>query len=384
MKTINEPNKFQHKILIVDDKAENIFALEQILYAENRSFLRANNGNDALKIAHAHPDISLILLDVQMPEMDGFEVAEFLGGNRHTSSIPIIFVTAISKERKYMIRGLEEGAIDYLFKPLDTDIVRAKVSTLLRIAEQQMVIKENNVALQELNEEKNYLIGMAAHDLRNPLAGILMLSDLLIQEDSNVVNDSVREMVKLMHTASKGMLDIINDLLDVSKISAGKLEINSRPIRISEIIQKSISNNKFQAEYKKIQIDFSTEGEVFKVMADSVRVEQIMDNLISNAVKYSENNTSIIINCHRSESGILVTVKDQGQGIPASELTKLFQPFSKAKGVRTTAGEASTGLGLAIVKKMVEAHNGFIWATSEEGVGSEFSFTLPEAVTPNA
>lgn len=368
----------QHKILIVDDKAENIFALEQILDDENRTFLRATSGNDALKMAYNTPDLSLILLDVQMPEMDGFEVAEFLGGNRHTREIPIIFVTAISKERKYIVRGLEEGAIDYLFKPLDTDIVRAKVSTLLRITEQKLVIKEKNNALQQLNEEKNYLIGMAAHDLRNPLAGIMMLSELLISEEN--LSESIQEMAKLMNTASKGMLSIINDLLDVSKIESGKLEINARPVLIDEIVAKSISNNKFQAEYKSISFKTNFAEHGLRAMADPHRVEQVLDNLISNAIKYSEKHTMVMLECSRSENGILIKVKDQGQGIPADELSKLFSPFRKAKGVRTTGGESSTGLGLAIVKKMVEAQNGIIWASSEVGKGSEFSFTLPEAL----
>ena len=365
-------NNLTDKILLVDDREENLFSLESMLTDDNREFLKATNGNDALKIAYKE-ELSLILLDVQMPEMDGFQVAEFLKSNKKTKKIPIIFVTAISKEKKYVMRGLEEGAVDYLFKPLDTDITRAKVSTLLTIYRQQIELERKNIELQKLNEEKNYFLGMAAHDLRNPLSAALTFSEFLMPDEKD---PGRQDMLRHIHEASNFMLSLINNLLDVSKIESGKLKLDLQPGNIIEMMEENIVVNRLLASKKKIEILFSPAKDIPLVIFDKQHIQQVLNNLVSNAIKFSQSETQIVVGLKKGESEITISVKDNGQGIPPQEIDKLFKPFQKTS-VRSTAGEHSTGLGLAIVRKIIEAHRGRIWVESEVGKGSVFSFTIP-------
>ncbi len=363
-------------ILLVDDREENLISLEGMLLADDRSFFRATSGNDALKIA-AKENISLIMLDVQMPGMDGFETAEYLKQNAKTKKIPIVFVTAINKDTKYVLKGLTDGgAIDYLFKPLDIAITRAKVDTLLKLYNQQLELEKVNSELQKLNEKKNYFLGMAAHDLRNPLGNINLFSTFLLEETSDILNEGQIEYLNNIIYSSDYMLNLVNNLLDVSKIEAGKLVLKLNTFNIVELIRKNIYLNKFIAKKKNIDIFFEPVLEQIDVVADSQQIEQVLNNLFSNAVKFSEKGKHIEVFVTIKEKLAEISVKDSGKGIPEDELNKLFRPFSKTS-VTSTDGEQSTGLGLAIVKKIIEQHNGTILVSSQVGVGSVFSFTLP-------
>jgi len=368
--------KVKHSILLVDDRPENLLSLESILTMDDRKFFTASNGNDALRIS-IKEELSLILLDVQMPDMDGFEVAEYLKSNSRTKNTPIIFVTAINKEKQNLLRGLEEGAIDYLFKPIDTDITRAKVSTLLKLVEQRKLLEEKNAELERLNEEKNRFLGVASHDLRNPLNAISGFSDLILMEGNNL-SDEHKAFLNHMKTSSAFMFDLINNLLDVSKIESGKLELHKQPSNIIELIEKDLPIHRMLAERKQILIKLKNELTDPIINLDAEQFKQVMSNLISNAMKFSFPEKQIEIHLKQEENNVVVSVKDQGQGIPADELNKLFLPFQKTS-VRSTAGEKSTGLGLTIVKKIIEHHGGKIWAESELGKGTTFLFTLPRS-----
>ncbi len=366
-----------HQILIVDDKEANIYALENMLKQNDRIFLKALSGNEALKIALKYPELSLILLDVQMPEMDGFEVAELLKANSKTAAIPIVFVTAISKESRYVVRGLEEGAIDYLFKPLDPLVTRAKVATLLKMVEQQQVIIQKNIELEKLNEEKNYLLGMAVHDLRNPLSAIYTFSEFMLEELNDEPDSNMTTLIGVVRDSSKSMLNIVNQLLDISKIEAGMLELNRQKVNLDRMLQKIIEINRMIASKKRIKLVYECLQENLEAKIDTQRMEQVVDNLLSNAIKYSEKDTTTFIRLYSKNGFAIVDVEDQGQGIAEEEITKLFKPFRRAKGVCSTAGEESTGLGLAIVKRFIEAHGGQITVKSVVSKGSIFSFTIP-------
>ena len=229
-----------HKILLVDDRPENLYSLENILANENRIILKASSGEEALKIAFSE-DIALILLDVQMPVMDGFEVAHMLKKTNRTKKTPILFVTAISKEKKYMLKGYQEGCIDYLFKPLDVDITQAKVNTLLKLHDQQRELEIKNAELAKLNQEKNYFLGVASHDLRNPIGNIISLVNIIEDELGDTLSEEMHEMLQMMHDSGKDMLELLNNLLDVSKIESGKMNLNLKNESIAGIIQKSIN-----------------------------------------------------------------------------------------------------------------------------------------------
>ena len=193
-----------HKILLVDDRPENLYSLENILAGNNRTILKASSGEEALKIAFSQ-DLSLILLDVQMPGMDGFEVAHMLKQTNRTKKTPILFVTAISKEKKYMLKGYQEGCIDYLFKPLDIDITQAKVNTLLKLHDQQRELELKNQELAKLNQEKNYFLGVASHDLRNPIGNIISLVNILEDELGPSLSDRKSTRLNSSHSSVSRM-----------------------------------------------------------------------------------------------------------------------------------------------------------------------------------
>lgn len=369
-----------HKILLVDDRPENLYSLESMLSEDDRIILKANSGEEALKIAFSE-DLSLIMLDVQMPDMDGFEVAHMLKSTKRTKNTPIIFVTAISKEKKYMLQGLSEGAIDYLFKPLDIDVTKAKVETLLKFYTQQKELEQKNIELAKLNEEKNYFLGVASHDLRNPLGNILTLASFIEQESNNNLSAEHKNYLEVIINSGRHMLELLNNLLDVSKIESGSMELQLQQGLITDIIQQSISENKLAADKKEISLEYSIADKLPKSSFDAMQIQQVLSNLISNAIKYSHKGTHVEINADLQNDSIVVTVKDQGQGIPIAEQANLFLPFSKTS-VKSTNGEKSTGLGLTIAKKVIEAHGGSIWMTSTVGQGSSFCFSLPlESVT---
>jgi two-component system sensor histidine kinase/response regulator len=365
----------KHKILIVDDRPENLYSLESMLSEDDRIILKANSGEEALKIAF-NEDLSLIMLDVQMPEMDGFEVANMLKSTNRTKKTPIIFVTAISKEKKYMIQGLEEGAMDYLFKPLDTNVTRAKVETLLKFYAQQKELELKNTELAKLNEEKNYFLGVASHDLRNPLGNIITLASFVKNNNNANLDEENKNYIDVIISTGRQMLELLESLLDVTKIESGTMNLHLKHVHISDVIQESINENKISADRKGISFEFSISEIIPMNTFDPLQIQQVLNNLISNAIKYSHNNTNIEINTTLQNSKIIVTVKDQGQGIPKHEQSGVFVPFNKTS-VKGTNGEKGTGLGLTIAKKVIESHGGEIWLRSEVGIGSSFCFSLP-------
>lgn len=318
----------------------------------------------------------MILLDVQMPGMDGYEVADLLKSAKRTQNISIVFVTAISKERQYMLKGLNAGAIDYLFKPLDIDVTRAKVDTLLRIHRQQVEIEQMNARLRQLDAEKNFFLGMAAHDLRNPIGNIQTLAQLLKEETGDRLNSDEQTYLAMIIQASKCMIELLNNLLDISRIESGQASAKSEELGLSGLLQECISFHKSSADGKEIHLGYSLRNEHLKICANRTQFLQILNNLVSNAIKYSHRKTAVEITAETTLQGdIIIKVTDQGQGIPVSEHNKLFQPFTRTS-VTTTSGESSNGLGLCIVKRLVEGHGGRVWVESQPGQGSTFAFTV--------
>lgn len=367
---------FVHKILLVDDKPENLYSLENMLMGDNLSIYKAHSGQEALKLAFKE-DFSLILLDVQMPDMDGFEVAHMLKSTRRTRKIPVLLVTALNKERHYMLRGLDEGAIDYLFKPLDPDVTRAKVKTLLTLFSQQKEMEELNKRLQQLNEEKNYMLGVASHDLRNPIGNIITLAGFIENESTNSLSPQHREYLEIIQRSGKELIQLINDLLDVSQLESGKRNLEVKEINLQDLFEIVIAENKAHADRKNIELHYSMGDEKLKLSADYLQMKQVLNNLVSNAIKFSHSGKSVELTANLKEENIHISVIDQGQGIPANELNLLFKPFITSS-VRSTGGEKSTGLGLVITKKLIEQHGGALSVDSEQGKGSVFTIVMPQ------
>ncbi|QPJ64381.1 MAG: hybrid sensor histidine kinase/response regulator [Candidatus Nitrohelix vancouverensis] len=352
------------KILLADDTPANIQILHRVFADQGLEIFIATSGDVALEnIRRSQPD--LVLLDIMMPGLSGFEVCKALKEDEATRDIPVIFISA-KNETEDIVEGFDLGAVDYVVKPFRLEEVIARVTTQLRL---RRVDQEN----QKLVEAKNVFLGMAAHDLRNPLVCIRGFSELLKDEDLDV--ESQIEYKELIHSVSNEMLTILNDLLDISQIESGKLKLTLKPNDLGKLVERRVHLNKNIAKKKEIQILSELES-LPSVQFDFERMGQVLDNFISNAIKFSPQGTVIRVRLKQSENKARIEVVDEGPGISEDEISQLFGEFQKLSS-RPTAGESSTGLGLAIVKKIVNAHGGEVGVTSEVGRGSSFYFCLP-------
>ncbi len=239
----------------------------------------------------------------------------------------------------------------------------------------QRELTKKNIELAELNTLKNQFLGMAAHDLRNPLGFIYNFVEFIEEERENLSQEQI-EFIGQIKSLSKFLLNLVTDLLDVSSIEAGEINLILEQIDLIYFIDQNVKRNRFLAQKKNITINFTTNCENLMLQIDKNKIEQVMTNLITNAIKFSQANTIINVGLKLDETNVIISVTDQGQGIDKEELNLLFKPFKKTS-TKSTAGEKSTGLGLFIVKRIVEAHNGKIWAESELTKGSTFIVSLP-------
>jgi len=313
-------------------------------------------------------EFDVVLLDLSLPDAKGVDTV--VRTHAAARGTPIVVMTALDDEET-AVEAVKLGAQDYLVKGrIDTSLVARSVRHAI---ERQRA----TVELARLNELKNQFLGMAAHDLRNPLAVVQTCSEFLLDEVGKTLSEEKKaEFLTRIRNNAAFMLYLIDDLLDVSRIESGKLTLNIGTTDLVELVNRNLELNRTLASRKHIGLQFTHDAAQCMVMADSRRVEQVLSNLISNAVKFSVSGSEVVVRAGQVDGGLGVSVADHGQGIPAEELSGLFEPFNRTS-VRSTAGEKSTGLGLAICRKIVEAHLGRIWAESKVGVGTTISFTLP-------
>jgi signal transduction histidine kinase len=264
--------------------------------------------------------------------------------------------------------------------PDDAQVVQALAELNSELANTQRELARRNAELDNAIKEKNQLLGMAAHDLRNPLGVIVGVVDILNEELANSLSPENRKLFSRVASSAEYMLGLIDDMLDFSKVEAGRLELELTPVDISKLIEEVVVFNEILAHKKGIRLSFENDAPPPLLNLDSKRMQQVLNNLLSNAIKFSHEGKTITVTLRRGGTGVIVSVADQGQGIAAAELGKLFKPFSTTS-TRSTANEKSTGLGLAIVRRIVEAHGGHIRVESELGRGSTFFVSLP---TPTA
>lgn len=486
-------------ILIVDDREENIIALEALLKRDDIRIFSTTSPNEALKIAW-DTHIAIALIDVQMPEMDGFELVSMLKSNPRTRDIMVIFVTAISKETKYAVKGLGTGAVDYLYKPLDPYITSAKVDSFVHLARTQAEIKQKNEELQnfaivvknsadiicsvdaqslrirninpavetimgfkadelldksivdlsvdgqrqmfrkklgeiikenlnfavfelqfetfdkrviwvecrasyhnktifinisDISPQKSYqeqlikskenaeyskkvketFLANMSHELRTPVNGIIGITSLLLRTD---VNEQQKNMLDLLETSSRSLLGVINDVLDLSKIEAGKFNIVRTPNNIYELIKSVFDLLKFRADEGNIEFVLEIDPDVPQnLMVDSLRLNQILMNLLSNAIKFTPRGyvklKVSVMQKHNDKVKLKYCVEDSGIGVAPDRLNKIFESFEQAE-EDTGNKYGGTGLGLTIVKKLAELKGGELEVSSRLGKGSVFNF----------
>ena len=276
-------------------------------------------------------------------------------------------IRVLSKEKEKLQVQPEEPPISYYeeLSRLNNDLVNM-----------QRELMKKNRELDELNKLKNLFLGIAAHDLRNPLGVIMGYSEYLLDEVKESLSEDHIEMLQSILTSSEFMLRLLDDLLDVSAIESGNLNLNLVKADIVPVVKKNVELNSVIAHKKNINIQIIQTGQIPEVLFDVGKIEQVLNNLISNAIKYSQPGTNVAVSINSTKTDLTVSISDQGQGIPEDELGKLFRPFERTS-VKSTAGEKSTGLGLSIVRNLILGHKGKIWVESKVGEGSTFYFSLP-------
>ncbi len=385
------------KVLIVDDLPENLLALEALIRQDDRVIFQASNGEDALTLLLQH-EFALAILDVQMPGMNGFELAELMRGTEKTRSIPIVFVTAAGKELNYAFKGYETGAVDFLYKPLDVDAVRSKVSVFVDLYRQRQEVRRQVQALEKSRQEQETLLkelqaaqgelqnairmrddfmSMVAHELRTPLNTLFLeaqLRKMQLDRGNTAIFDAayLQKMVARDQRQIQSMVRLIDDMLDVSRIRSNRLSIRPSEVDLSALLQRVVGNLANQAASAGTTITLEN-GHAITGTWDEFRIEQVVVNLLTNALRYG-GGKPVKVSVAPADGCARIEVTDQGMGISEEDQQRIFEQFERAAGNDGTGG---LGLGLFITQQLVEAHGGRIGVQSVRGQGSTFAVTLP-------
>ena len=362
-------------ILIIDDVPENIHELSRALASEYE-IIFSTCGEKGIKLAVERvPDI--ILLDVVMPSMGGYEVCNILKSNEITADIPIIFITA-RDDPESEAKGLEIGAADFLTKPVNPVIVRARVKIhITRRRHEQELVRLKNLA-EEANMTKSRFLAIMSHELRTPLNPILGFSEIL-RSRTHCKGDSTlcREYAGMIHDAGAHLLLLVNDILDISAIEMDKVDLECHGFDIGKVISTTLNLISSAAHGKQINLTYKAPPCITIVYADMRRVRQVLMNILANAIKYSHSNSTITISCTRSNDGRLeVVISDNGVGVAQQDISRLMIPFTRL-GDPLKYTQEGIGLGLYISKRLMELHGGSIHIDSILGSGTDVTLSFP-------
>jgi signal transduction histidine kinase len=400
-------------ILLVDDRPENLLALKAILEPLGQVLISAHSGDEALKYVLQY-DFAAILLDVQMPDMNGFDVAQIIKSREKSRYIPILFLSAISKEDAYVFKGYSMGAVDYVFKPFNPDVLRSKVAVFvdLYVKQQQLMeqaemladsqlrelelehraelleaeaksaaqltelnakLKERQEKLEEAMGVRNRFYASMSHELRTPINAVIGYSTLMIDNIYGPLNDKQREGLQRTLRAARHLLELVNDVLDLSKIEAGKIELALASVNVSSLIDDLFVTVRPLADEHGTQLTFKRPQDDITVVTDPRRVRQILLNLLSNAIKFG-NKKPIVVECSPTEEGgVCIAVIDQGEGISKEDQQRIFEEFVQV----SPHQQMGTGLGLPISRRLAVLLDGSLEVKSEVGKGSVFTLRLP-------
>jgi len=371
-------------ILIVDDEEKNVKLMRAILAAEGYHALPALGGQEALNVvSDAPPD--LILLDIMMPGINGFEVCERLKGNEETRSIPIVMVTAL-KEKEHRLKAMELGADDFLTKPVDHVELLIRVKSLLRIKSYHDDLLENNEKLlmayedlRDLEKMKEGLIHLIIHDLQNPLTAISANLELVLMKEDALPEKEAKSIEKGLMSCHD-LHQLIQSLLDVHKMEEGKLEVSKEATDITALTEEVIDNNLPKFELTSKALTFQNHQKRTDTSLDPLLIKRVLGNLISNAHKNTPKGGTVTVKVDHlhNEKAVCVSVTDNGIGIEPEFHEKIFEKFEQVDAKNSEMKIGGTGLGLNFCKAAVQAHGGKIWIESEgKGKGSTFLFTIP-------
>jgi signal transduction histidine kinase len=390
-------NDIQAKLLIVDDLPENLLALEALIKREDRTVFKASSGDEALSLLLQH-EFALAILDVQMPGMDGFQLAELMRSTEKTKNIPIVFVSAAGRELNYAFKGYESGAVDFLHKPLDIHAVKSKVNVFVDLYRQRKAVRMQVEALEQSRREQEVLLNrlqatqaelehavrmrddfmsIVSHEVRTPLNGLILETQLrklhLAKNNASAFTmEKLHAMVERDERQIQSLIRLIEDMLDVSRIRTGKLSIRTSTFDLSELVRQLMENYAAQIAAAECSISLQADEPVTGVW-DEFRIEQVISNLLTNALRYGARKP-ISVKVYREGEQACVEVTDQGIGITPENQKRIFQQFERVAANHAVAG---LGLGLFISEQIVLAHGGRIEVESQVGEGSTFRVCLP-------
>jgi two-component system sensor histidine kinase/response regulator len=372
------------KILIVDDEEMNVKLAKAMLSTEQYHALGVLSGEEALKVvSQFQPD--LILLDVMMPGIDGYEVCRRLKGDENAKMIPILMVTALS-DREHRLRAMEAGADDFLSKPVDKMELLIRVKSLLRIKQYHdelfstcAELADKNNQLQDVEKAKEGLIHMIIHDLKNPLTAVHSVIEMLIRDERQFEKDQLIFMKRALDSCGE-MNEQIESLLTIHKMENAKLTLQRTSVDLDAMVGAVIGRFQLRAEAKGIFLSRAALDQLPPAEIDRELMERVVANLLGNAIRHAPAGSGVTVQLgsHSANGSLWVRVKDSGEGIAPEYLDRVFDKFEQVKLKREGITIGSSGLGLAFCKMVVEAHGGRIWAESEgAGKGSTFAFELP-------
>lgn len=398
------------KILLVDDRPDNLMSMEIVLEKDGYSFSKATSGKEALKILLKEDDFSLILLDVKMPIMDGYETAELIYQREKFKQIPIIFITGQDYEESAVFKGYETGAVDYIRKPVNPQILRSKVAVFAelyrknqllkereeelriinddlmqlntelekRVSERTLELEQLNHDLRDLNLSKDKFLSVISHDLRNPLTALLASSEKLNRNIEKLNVKELKQLSEIINRTSNKILNQLNELVDWAKKQREKTTFNPEKIHLIKGMDESIELLKTNAAQKKIILENKIPKDIY-VNADSLMLRSIVQNVVTNAIKYTPQGGCVTLTARPQDTMVEVCVTDSGIGMTAETRERLFQQSGPI--VSGTNKEQGSGLGLLLVRDFVAQHGGTIAVESQIGAGTAFRFTIPSETT---
>lgn len=370
-------NPAEFKLLVVDDVQTNVLLLKALLGKEGYGILVANNGQEALEvIRNENPD--LILLDVMMPGMDGFEVAERLKSEEFRCEIPIIFLTALD-DTQSIVNGFKLGVGDFISKPFRKEELMVRIKHQLSLVAARRIIEEKNEELRKTIAGRDKMYSVIAHDLRSPMASMkMLLNTIMMSVEKDKIDPDIFDMLEMSNKTSEEVFSLLDNLLKWTKSQLSKLTVIPQKLDISGLADGVVEVMNSVAEVKHIKL-IRTDHESFFVYVDIEMIKSILRNLISNAVKFSNPDSEIKVGIKAEDGKVIVSVTDSGKGIKKEDQHKLLKDSTHFTTYGTNSEEGS-GLGLLLCRDFARKNGGELWFESEENLGSVFSFSLPQLI----
>ncbi len=359
------------RVLIVDDQDANRLLLRDLLESQGHEVTEAADGTEALqRVSEVAPDV--VLLDIGMPGMDGFEVCRRLKADPATASIPVLLVTALS-QRDQRLLGIGAGANDYITKPVDRSDLSLRVRNAIRMRQLYLEVEEQYRRLEKLELLRDSLVHMIVHDLRSPLAGIRAYLDLLKLDGAGKLDMELTDSIDAARKVAVEMTDMVSDLLDVSRLEVGKMPLELAPADVGALVVEAVGAAGAAA---RVRIRVEPPADKLRVVCDAGVIRRVIANLTGNAVKFTPVSGQITVLVRGDGAEVRVEVTDTGPGIPQEYHEKVFEKYGQVEAARHGA-KHSTGLGLTFCKLAVEAHGGRVGLESAVGKGSTFWLILP-------